>query len=369
MTLNNFGWLIIWMFIGGAFFSIYPLKRKEIVLGKKEERWRMASAIFLVFPYFIWAGMRSDIWGDTYYYRKIFLSAPLKISEWASYMENISKDKGFSYIMLAIKSIAGNSDTLFFLILAAIQLGCLVYVYRKYSCNYWLSMYVFIASTDYMSWMHNGIRQFTAVTIAFFASTLMLKKKYIPMIILILIASTIHGSALLMLPIVFIIQGEAWNKKTLLFIIASIVALVFVDQFTNGLDALLSDTQYTNIVSDWKSWDDDGTNPIRVLVYSIPTILSLVGLKWIKHENSPIINMAVNASIVSTALYLVSMGTSGIFIGRLPIYVSLYATGILLPWEIDNIFTNDSARIIKIILIALYGAFFYYQMHFGWALL
>lgn len=367
--LNNFGWLIIWMFIGGALFLTYPVKQKEIVLGKQEERWRIAPAILLSCPYLIWAGMRSDIWGDTHYYRKMFLAAPSKISEWATYMEGVSKDKGFSYLMLIIKAIVGNYDELFFLVLAAIQLGCLIYVYRKYSCNYWLSIYVFVASTDYMSWMHNGIRQFTAVTIAFVASTLMLKKKYIPMILLILIASTIHGSALLMLPIIYIIQGQAWNKKTLLFTVASVVALVFVDQFTNVLDTILSDTQYTNIVSDWKSWDDDGTNPIRVLVYSIPTILSLLGLKWIRHENNPMINMAVNSSIVSTALYLVSMGTSGIFIGRLPIYVSLYATGILLPWEIENIFTKDSARIVKIILIALYGVFFYYQMHFGWALL
>ena len=99
--------------------------------------------------------------------------------------------------------------------------------------------------------------------------------------------------------------------------------MYFADQFTSILDQLLSDTSYTNMVSDWQSWNDDGTNPIRVLVYSIPTILSLVGLKYIKEENDPIINLATNAGLVSTSLYIVSIGTSGIFMGRLPIYVSM----------------------------------------------
>ena len=125
----------------------------------------------------------------------------------------------------------------------------------------------------------NGIRQFTAVTIIFAATPLILRKKYVPLILIILLAATIHASALLMLPVVFIVQGKAWNKKTIIFIIASMIALVFVDQFTNVLDNLLTDTQYTNVVSDWQSWNDNGTNAIRVLVYSLPAILSLIGKK------------------------------------------------------------------------------------------
>ena len=188
-------------------------------------------------------------------------------------------------------------------------------------------------------------------------------------ILLILLASTMHQSALLMIPIILIIQGKAWNKKTILLILASVIALIFVDQFTDVLDSILADTQYTNVVSDWQSWDDDGTNPLRVLVYSVPTILSLLGIKWIRKENDPVINLAVNASIISTALYIISLGTSGIFIGRLPIYTSLYATGILLPWEIDHIFTENSARLMKILAIVLYSLFFWYQMHMSWGIL
>lgn len=144
---------------------------------------------------------------------------------------------------------------------------------------------------------------------------------------------------------------------------------MFVNQFTNILDSLLSETQYANMVSDYKSWNDDGTNPIRVLVYSIPMILSIVGLKYIREEDDQVINMTVNASIITTGLLIISAGTSGIFLGRLPIFTSLWAQCILLPWEINHIFTKDSARIVKMMAVFCYCAFFYYQMHISWGIL
>lgn len=365
MRLTNYWWLLIWLFTGGIIISLIIPKRNELVMGKMKIRWDWFSAVLLASPYVVWAAFRSGV-GDSETYRRTFLEAPSTLAQLPNYLNGISKDKGFYALLGVIKSFIGNNDEVYFLILAAIQMICLIVVFRKYSCDYWLSMFIFVASTDYISWMYNGIRQFTAVSIIYGATTLMLKKRYVPAILVVLFASTIHGSALLMLPVIFIIQGKALNKKTLLCVAASVLALVFVEQFTNILNNMLTDTQYTNVVSDWQAWQDDGTNPVRVLVYSIPTILAVIGLKYIREENDPVINFVVNASSVSTALSIISMGTSGIFMGRLPIYLSLYATSILLPWEIEYMFTKDSAKIVKILTIMGYIAFFYYQMHFTW---
>lgn len=126
-----------------------------------------------------------------------------------------------------------------------------------------------------------------------------------------------------MLPVIFIVQGKAWNRKTIFATICTMVAIVYVERFTNVLDTLLADTQYTNVVSDWQGYKDNGTNPLRVLVYAIPTIISIMGLKYIRNIDDPVINISCNMSIISTVLYCLSMVTSGIFIGRLPIYCSL----------------------------------------------
>lgn len=369
MTLTNYWWLLIWCFVGGIFFIKFFPQRNEIVFGKYEERWSILPAIAFVIPYIAAAALRTDAMvGDTGSYRRWFLSMPTTISEWSGVLSEVTKDKGFTVLLLFLRMILENADVLFFLAIATFQIFVVAMVCRKYSCDYWMSIFMFVATTDYISWVNNGLRQFVAVTIIFAATGLILRKKYIATILLILLAATIHGSALLMLPIIFIIQGKPWNKKTVFLVLASIMALYFANQFTNILDKLLSDTAYTNMVSDWQEWNDDGTNPLRVLVYSIPTILSLIGLKYIKAEDDPVINLATNAGLVSTALYIISMGTSGIFMGRLPIYVSMYSMYILLPWEIEHMFTRDSARLIRIGTIALFSVFFWYQMR-AWGLL
>lgn len=369
MTLTNYWWLLIWLFLGGGFLVLAFPKRNEVVLGKVEKRWNVFPAIILIVPYIIWAGFRSDIYGDTYAYRQSFFKAPSQLGELGAYLVGVSKDKGFSVLTVFIKWIAGNSDIVYFLIIAAVQLICLALIYRKYSCDYWTSIFLFVASTDYLSWCHNGIRQFMAIILILAATELLLKKKYFLLIVVILIASTFHASALLMIPIVFIVQGKAWNKKTVLCIIASVIALSFVEQFTNVLDTLVSNTQYSNIVTDWKEWQDDGTNPIRVFIYSIPMILSIVGFKQIKNKDDSFVNILTNFSILTSAIALISMVTSGIFLGRLIIYPAIYSSFLLLPWEIDNLFTKDSAQLIKIAMIVGYIGFFFYQMHFSWGLI
>ena len=368
MTLTNYWWLLIWLFIGGfILFSFFPMNR-ENVCGKIEERWNIVPAVILVIPYIIWAGFRIDSFGDTGAYRESFFKAPSQLGQLFNYISTISKDKGFAVLTVLMKCIFGNSDVLYFLIIAAIQMLILAFVYRKYSCNYWMSIFFFVAATDYMSWLHNGMRQFLAITVIMAGIGFLLKKKYIQMICIILLASTFHASALLMIPVVFIVQGKAWNKKTVFCISVSVCALFFVGQFTSILDSLLSNTQYSNMVTDWQDWNDDGTNPLRVLVYSVPMILSIIGYRQIKQEDDPVINVMVNFSIFTASVALISMVTSGVFIGRVISYGSVFSQGILLPWEIKNLFTKESSRIVGALAIVMYVIFFYYQMHVTWGL-
>ncbi|MGN0356764.1 MAG: EpsG family protein [Blautia sp.] len=322
MKLMNYWWLLIWLFAGGAFCTWFFPRQKELVMGEIKKRWSMMAALILAAPYVYWAGTRGNGFGDTAMYRKTFLSAPSSIAQIPTYLEEHTKDKGFSVLIIVIKSVIGNSDVLFFLLIAAVQLYCIVYVFRKYSSNYWLSFFMFIVSTDYLSWMHNGMRQFLAVSLIFACFGLMVRKKYFPLICVILLASTIHGTAILMLPVVFIIQGKAWNKKTVFFIVAIVVIMGSIGQFTSILDDMLSETQYSDLVTNEIWTTDDGTSILRVLVYSAPAILSLWGRRYVAEADDPVINICVNASGITMALYFLASVSSGIYIGRLPVYTT-----------------------------------------------
>lgn len=369
MELKNFWWLLIWLFTAGIILERAFPKQKERILGKERVRWKILPAILLVLPYIIWAGFRGVGFGDTYAYHYAFLSAPTLGGGLGDYLMVYSKDKGFYTLNVIIKTIFGGSDVVYFLILAAIQLLIIAFVCRRMSVDYWLSIFLFVASTDYLSWMFNGIRQFTAAVIIFSATELIIRKKYIPSVLLILLASTMHQSALIMLPVIFLIQGKAFNKKTVICVLLSVTALAFIDQFTDFLSSALADTQYKNVVSDWKSFNDDGTNPLRVLVYAMPTLIGLYGYRKIRAADDPIINLGIGAGLVSTCLGIISMATSGIFLGRMPIYVSLWSNLIVLPWEIKNVFSEKNAVFVKAACVLLYCAFFYYQMHITWNML
>lgn len=276
MSITNYWFQLIWLLTVGMVLAISLPKKQEIVMGRIEERWQIAPAVLLVVPYILAATLRSDNFGDTYAYRSVFREAPSKIAALPLYLEGIKKDKGFSVLIVIIKALIGNSPILFFMFIATVQMLCMAFIYRKYSENYWMSIFVFVAGTDYMSWCHNGIRQFLAIAIIMAGFPLLLKRKYIPLIAIILLGATFHASALLMIPIIFIVQGKAWNKKSVLCILGCILILIFVNQFTDGMNNILSNTQYSNMVADWKEWEDNGTNPIRVFVYSIPMILCMV---------------------------------------------------------------------------------------------
>lgn len=360
--------ILIWLGVCAWVADYLKLKRPELVSGVQEERYSWLFAFIVFLPIIIMAATREDF-SDTVVYRNNFIRVfPNTLAELLEYMPEVKKDMGFSLLTGIIKLIIGNRDVLYFLILASIQGVILLSVFRKYSISYILSIFLFVVSTDYIGWMYNGIRQFMAVVIIFAATPFVIKRKYTPLIAIILLASTMHQSALIMIPIVFIVQGKAWNKKTLLFIFATLLAIFFVGNFTTLLDSALADTQYKNVVTDFTTSEDDGTNPIRVLIYSIPAIISFFGRKKIQESENTLINICTNMSIISTGLYLVSMFTSGIFIGRLPIYVSLYSY-ILLPWEIENLFKEKVKLWLYLGLAAGYLGFYYYQMHFAWGLI
>jgi len=369
MELKSYWWLLIWLFTGGAILSLKYPKRKEYQFGKEETRWTWMAAIILTIPYVIWAGYRTSF-VDTSIYIKTYDSwVPESLKELPIFISGLTKDKGFYIFEALVKIFISHKVAVFFLIIAGIQMLCIVSVYRKYSEDFWLSIFIFIASTDYMSWMHNGIRQFLAVTIIFAATDLLISRRYILLSLVIVFASLFHLSALLMLPIVFIIQGKAWNRRTVILILFTIVILMYLNQFTNVLERLLENTQYANVVSDWESFNDNGTNPIRILVYSVPVLISIIGIRYFQQDYNPIVNIAVNAGIIATVIGAISVATSGLFIGRLPIFVSLYSNGILLPWEINHIFSKESAGFIKLMAIVLYSLFFYIQMHYAWGIL
>lgn len=75
----------------------------------------------------------------------------------------------------------------------------------------------------------------------------------------------------------------------------------------------------------------------------------------------------MNCGVCTAAIYFLSVFSSGIYVGRLPIYTTLQGYAAV-PWIIEHTFTKSSAKVITGGLVLGFLAFFYYQAH-AWGLL
>ena len=358
---------LLWFALMAIISTKESVIRKEIVLGKEETRFHPWFALLVIAPVIIWAGFRSGAgYVDTNAYIRMYEKIPTGIGDLFHYITVVqTKDPGFSIYLAIIKKLFGSSYTPFLFISALIQGLAVTFFFRKYSSQFMISMFIFIASTEYFSWMFNGLRQFLAVAIALIAFRFLFEKKYIPYVLLILLASTIHLTAIILLPVAFIVNSRPWSIRVFIVLGIAIFALIATNQFTDFLNSSLQDTQYSDSVEYWQQEHFGGTNPIRVLVQIVPTVIAVVARRKLAENSNRLIDISINMSVVSAAIWLVSMVTSGIHIGRLPIYVSLF-NNILLPYEIQILFNEKDQRIVKIAMVVLYLAYSYYQLHFAW---
>ena len=365
MILVNYWWLIIWpiLFLGVKWFLNSRIQGMTDSQG--HIYWSWWESLLLGFPYVVWAGWRK-FFGDTEQYRETFKRLPSTLEELGPFMKTVEKGHGFRLFECLFRIYISHSDIAFFTLIAAIQLLIILYFYRRYSTNFWLSFFFFVASTDYLTWMHNGIRQFVAVTIILFCTPLMAENKYIQAIILVLIASQIHATCLIFLPFIFVVNGRSWNTRTILFVISIVIAVLYVDQITGLLTGIMQESPYENDIIFLET--NNGTHFLRALFYSVPAIMTLMFRSYLDKADDPLMNICANLSILTAGFYFFSIFTSGILMGSIPIYFSL-TNYILVPWLIREVFDRDSVVPVEIIFVMVYIAFFWFQCGPTWNLL
>lgn len=364
--MNQYLLILVWV----LFLGVFKTKQQGVYWKNDKLVYRKPSKAYcflLVFPLILSAAFRTTF-GDQGY-KIAFRAWTLDFEGVIFTIRSGVKGPGYYVIEYIGNLLFGNNAEIFFFVIAALQMYSLMRLYRRYSLDIWVAVFIFVASTDYLSWMQNGIRQFIAVTLILFFSDWIFEKKIVRICVVILLAASIHSSALIMLPIVFVVQGKAFNWKTILAIIGTVVVLGTLRSVIPVVDTLLTGTEYSGAITDWQESGNDGVNYLRVLVYSVPTFLSVLGYRAIRQSEDKVIHITCNMSIISTLLYIMGMFTSGIYVGRLPIYCSLYANGILLPWVIQRVFSRNTSKIIYVVMIMSYIVFYYYQTHVIWGII
>lgn len=300
----------------------------------------IATALCLVLV----SGLRSNI-GDTYYYKHSYKTGNFT---WESIKSQ--KDIGFGVLQLILKKISDDPQIMIFTTALITNVLIIVILYN-YSKIFELSTYVYITCGLYLVSM-NGIRQFLASAIIFTGTKFLINGNWKSYILLVLFASTFHQSALILIPIYFLVRFKAWSKYTFILLFISVVIVILFNQFSNVLFSVIEDTQYGL----YKNFDAGGANIIRVVVNAMPLLLAFLGRDKIKNiiPNSDYI---VNMALLGFTFMVISI-QNWIF-ARFSIYFGLYQL-ILLSWVVKA-FRKKDQKLIYFAILICYFVFYYYE--------
>ena len=262
---------------------------------------------------------------------------------------------------IAMKTLFGSNYAPYLLGIATITGFAVVKCLQKYSVGFFTSMILFILWGTW-TWMFNGMRQFLAVAITFWSLSFIDEDNPIKYIIAVLIAGRIHTSALMLVPLYFLIRSEPWHAKTVATIFMAVLAVVFSNRFLSLFGTITARTEYGNILTSNYFLGDDGSNPIRTLLFAIPPILAFLVRDTIERDAPDVIKICVNMSIICVCVSAIANVTSGIYIGRLPIFFSVYNM-ILIPWIFCSTDIRDRQGLIPGIMF-LYFTEYVYEYYF-----
>lgn len=310
----------------------------------------MALMTFVLLVFF--SGQRSWIFDTTEYQYTYTHGYEGNISEIRDVISGTNQAKSplYSISLILFKWITHGTYNDWFTLIALVQCVGLVLLFYKYSVNFTFSVFLFFSSSCFL-WIVNGMRQFLAVTIVLFFFEWILKRKTIKFFVLIFILYFLHSSVILWIPVYFIVNYKPWSKKFVLFTAVLLIALLYLSK-----SSVLQDTDYSYVNS-----ADTGVNPLRVIVMSVPAILSFIYRERLKLLDDNTYNTIINISIICSGCFIVGMFTNG-FVARLAVYFQIF-NYLALPWIFKNLINKDLSRILTICCIIGFMLYFCYDMY------
>lgn len=353
--------MIVWIVVLGIGNKlVMQAQGKTQRFSQKERDYRVPMYLaILTFGYIIfWVGMRSGV-ADTKAYINAFNTYPSSLAAIPQYWDfSENKSPGFATFSILFKHFISADYHVWLMAIAILSGVPIMLILRKRSRHFFYSSFLFMTGIIFF-WMLNGMRQFWAATIVFLFSDWIEKRKTIPFMIVVLIAATIHFTVLVMIPMYFIATAKPFGKKVMFFLILLLLAVIFLEPFVAAMEDVLAETAYSGSTEQFAQ--DDGVNPIRVLVMAVTPAIAFCGRKILERKADAFINICINMSVICAGIYFLGIFTSGILVGRLPIYFEIYNL-ILLPYLLKECFTKESSKIMFVLCTIGFLGFYYLQM-------
>ena len=301
----------------------------------------------------VFAGLRTE-YNDTYAYRRNFNSFPSLDAFIQSDEFGITQDAGFTLYSIIFKAIFNNSYLYIMLTTAFIIASFVNFIQNNVEFeNMAFVLFLFIAY-GYYTFTMGAMKQSLAMAMLTYALTALKQRKTIKYIILVFLASFIHFYAIIALIFLFL-RAKPWSPRMISIILITIVGYFLFDTFIAGL---LSTANSMGIyIAESELLNGEGMNIMRTAVYMVMPIMGFIKRNEIREQADNMTNLCINLSVVGAAFMLLALRNGANMFGRMAYY--FYFIAILAFPKIINSF--KSARILKIICICAFCAFFIYD--------
>lgn len=195
----------------------------------------------------------------------------------------------------------------------------------KYCPRFEMAIFMFVAFS-YLGGAMNGMRQYMAASIVLLGTKYLFSMKkgdFIKYAIFVLLAYCMHNSAIIMLPLYFVVRRRAWQLSSYLITLGSVILVIVFDTILPTFLSVLEQTSYSNYSENgwFTSGQEGGSSLIRLIFTLYPLVVAFLNkdrLKMLGHIGDILTNIA----FVEAAIYIISI-YNWIF-ARIAIYLSIY---------------------------------------------
>lgn len=215
-------WIIIIAFL-------VCIRKTKPVVGRVDKSRNVVFIAITAIPLILLTGLRgrNGMGVDYGTYEYIYQAMISKCSFIQLLNEDyIGYEAGFAILNKIVGMISGYNVVVLMTIIAIITVGCYYYMFYQYSQAIWLSLLLLLGVGSYYS-AFNTTRQFMAAALFFVAGKYVYEKDIVKYVAAVLLISTIHKSAIVMIPFYWLLNVN-WKKKKYGIISFFILVIAFV---------------------------------------------------------------------------------------------------------------------------------------------
>ena len=245
---------------------------------------------------------------------------------------------------------------IYFFFPALLSSFAIVKLCKRYSVNPSLSLTIFFSLGTYTMYIA-ALKQSIAIFFLLWAIPYAVEKKYVKFYVLLLMAVMIHAHAF-MFAIVPLLFDKPWGRKTWILLAATLFAMA---TYHSTFGKFMTYAQSIGLlVAEIELFDNHSINILRVMVYWVPALMALFFRERLFYNSTRTENLFVNMSIVSAFILTIGLVQGANLYARMAAYFEV-ATIIALPWMINGVFNNRSAKFVSTSAYILYFIYFFYE--------